>query len=520
MPGVDSRRSEAPDHPSLKVVRWEPTRRKVRKTYLFSGISPLSDVLCYNNTITSMERALKERLFYIPAVGGGWIPKPEHALGAVKDKMKPFVAAMKKISSYTHPWTREAFANSYAGQKRNRYLRAALQLNQDGLLAKDCDLKFFAKFETFNWLLKPDPSPRGINPPDDKYLVEFGRYIKPIEKDVYRAVKTLFGYEVIVKGLNQTQRGDLIQESWSQFDSPVAIMLDASKFEQSVSAECIDFEYDIYKQYYVGDKLFRYMMQRQRMYKGKARTNDGKLSFKIGGVRASGMNNTALGNCVISAGFLYDILMRIRTVHRNFTFRAHVDGDDVVVIMSKRYAEYFREFVKPYYAEACFRMKIEKTVDIIEHIDFCQSRPVFDGERYVMIRNMKSSLAKDAVSKKPLDSEKIFLKWSAAVGMGGMSCTGGIPVHQSFYSCILRSSKGVKPLENDPLQRSMRYKTQGMTREFKTISPEARCSYWLAFGVEPDAQLTIERMLDDFTITHEIKEGLFVKHLTMPWGHG
>lgn len=517
VPGVDSRGSYAPDHPCLKVQQWENVSSKTRKTYLYSGISPVADVKCYNNTILGMERALKERLYYIPDVNEGWILKPTHALGVVKEKMKLFLTAMKPLAAYTHPWTREAFANSYTGQKQNRYLKAAYHLNNDGLLPKDCDLKFFMKFECF---LKEDPSPRGINPPDDKYLVEFGRYIKPVEKLIYNDVKSLFGYEVIVKGLNQTARGELIWTSWKQFDDPVAIMMDASKFEQSVSAECIDFESELYGAYYPGDKLFKYMMRKQRKYKGKARCQDGKLSFTIEGVRASGMNNTALGNCVISAGFLWDVQGKLASKDKTFEMRGHVDGDDVVVIMSRRHADMFTSFAKPYYAEACFRMKMEATVDVIEHIDFCQSRPVFDGERYVMIRNMKTSLAKDAVSKKPLDNKKIFRKWSAAVGMGGISCTGGIPVHQAFYSCILRAAEGARPLENDPVQRSMRHKTRGMTRTFKEISPVTRCSYWKAFGIEPDAQIAIEKILDGHSVCHGVPEDLVVKHLTMPWGHG
>lgn len=512
---MDSRESDAPDHPDLKVKRWETISSKIRKTYLYSGISPRSDVKCYNNTISGMERALKERLFHIPDPIEGWIRKPTHALGVVKEKMAPFLAAMKPLSSYTHPWTREAFANSYTGQKKNRYLRAASQLNNDALRPQDSELKFFMKLECYLEL----KSPRGINPPSDRYLVELGRYIKPLEKLVYNDVERLFGYKAIVKGLNQSARGKLIYESWTTFSDPVAIMLDASKFEQSVSAECIDFESDLYNLYY-HDKLLRFMMRLQRSYRGRARSADGCLSFKIEGVRASGMNNTALGNCVISAGFIYDIRRRLREIDQTFEMRVHIDGDDVVVIMSRRHAELFRSFSKPYYAEASFRMKMEATVDIIEHIDFCQSRPVFDGENYIMLRNMKTSLAKDAVSKKPLDNRKVFQKWSAAVGMGGVACCGGMPVHQSFYNCILRASKGAKPLENDPLQRSMRLKTQGMTRVLRDVLPVTRCSYWLAFGIEPDAQIAIEKQLDLHEIEFGVPEQDIVRHLSLPWGQG
>lgn len=486
-----------------------------RKTYLFAGISPQADVRCYNNTIQGMERALKERLFYIPSTSSpsGWLLKPVHARGVILSKMQPFLAAMKTLSSYTHPWTRQQFADSYTGQKRHRYTQAALRLDDEGLLREDSNLKFFMKFETFNLLSKPDPSPRGINPPDDKYLVEFGRYIKPLEKNVYRAAEQLFGYPVIVKGLNQTERGRLIGESWSKYANPVCVAMDASKFEQSVSSECIEFESRLYSRYYPGDKLFRYMMNRQKSYKGKAKSSNGSLSFKIEGVRASGMNNTALGNCVISAGFLYDIKIQL-----DIDFRVHIDGDDVIVIMDASEEKRFREFCTPYYEQACFRMKMDKTVDTIEHIDFCQSRPVFDGKDYLMVRNVIASLSKDAVSKKPLDNPKIFEKWAAAVGAGGLSCTGGIPIHQSYYEVFVRSSNGAKPLVGDPLQRSNRYKTRGMERTKQDILPVTRCSYWLAFGIDPDSQIAIEKYYDDFVVGPQVDDQLFTRYPTLPWG--
>lgn len=518
MPGMDSPRSEAPSHPDLKVKEWESPSSKIRKTYLFSGISPEADVRCYNNTIQGMERALKERLFYIPDGNGGWTPKPSHAPGVVLDKMQRFLADMKPLSSYTHPWTREQFSDSYTGQKKERYHRATKQLNQSGLTAKDCELKFFMKFETFNLSTKPNPSPRGINPPDDKYLVEFGRYIKPVEKKIYDDVETLFGYKVIVKGLNQEERGLLIHESWTSFSDPVCVALDASKFEQSVSAECIEFEKQLYSRYYPGDKHFKWMIEKQKSFRGRARSQNGSLSFKISGVRASGMNNTALGNCVISAGFLYDIRARLKSVDKKFDFRAHVDGDDVIVVMERRHFGMFSQFSKPYYQEASFRMKFEEPVDLIEHIDFCQSRPIFDGVKYLMVRNVVASLSKDAVSKKPLDNKKIFEKWSAAVGQGGISCTGGIPIQQNFYQCLLRASNGAKPLENDPLQRSARFKTANMNRTITSVSPETRASYWLAFGIEPDAQILIEEFYDNFSICQEVDSQRYQRHVLLPWG--
>ena len=60
---MDSAVSTAPDHPDL-VVRKFQGATKVRRLTAIAGVSPPADLRAYNNNIASLERAVKERVFF------------------------------------------------------------------------------------------------------------------------------------------------------------------------------------------------------------------------------------------------------------------------------------------------------------------------------------------------------------------------------------------------------------------------------------------------------------------------
>jgi hypothetical protein len=149
-----------------------------------------------------------------------------------------------------------------------------------------------------------------------------------------------------------------------------------------------------------------------------------------------------------------------------------------------------------------FTMKVELPIFDLEKIDFCQTHPVFDGDRYIMVRDPRVAIAKDSISIKPLDNPGVFKKQLASVGQGGLSLTGGIPIWQNFYSCLVRGSCGSKRMGNDPtLETGMSMLADRMMRKYRDVHSSARYSFWLAFGIDPDTQLAIEDYYD--TVTHE-----------------
>ncbi|APG76635.1 hypothetical protein 2 [Wenzhou tombus-like virus 7] len=447
--------------------------------------------MTYQPGIDVLVRAISERLYCINTPNG-WIqplvPKREDVSGLAL----LFDAARQHIR-VQHPMSAEQFANCYTGPRKRRYLAAARSLAESGISHQDARLKYFLKFETYNFDEKPNPSPRGINPRSDRYLVELGRFLHSIEKRIYKAIALVFGHPVIMKGYNQAQRGAILDKLMSEVDDPVAIPADASRFEQSIDIPHLEVEHKWYLEFFRGEdrKHLAFLLDLQKHNKGSAHASDGDLKFSIDGKRMSGDKNTSSGNCIISASLWYEFAKEKGwlTLTRFFC-----DGDDAVMIIPRKYLKEFQQDYLVFCSKRGFRMKLDKVACILEQIDFCQSRPVWTPQGYVMVRN-PVSVSKDCHSKAPINNEKIARRWIKAVGLCGLSCNGGIPVMQEFYRAMIRYAGDVKALDlTHPLMvRQFRYKVYGMDREEDVIHPRTRASYAVAFNVSPSEQLLLEK---------------------------
>ena len=130
-------------------------------------------------------------------------------------------------------------------------------------------------------------------------------------------------------------------------------------------------------------------------------------------------------------------------------------------------------------------------------------RPVYDGEKYIMVRNPLISLSKDAYSVGPWNSINHARKWVNAVGLCGMSLTGGIPVVQSYYNMFIRNTKAVNSssiLRDVSFASGFRELARLGNRSYRNISEESRFSFYLAFGITPDLQRAMESDYDAHTI--------------------
>lgn len=511
--GIDSPISGAPDHPDLKVT-YTGRATKDKKRFHVSGLSPGYNFLAYNNTITAVERAIKERLLFIPDGNNGFKLPPNPPAELFYSKMSKFTKQLDRLSVYSHPIDAFTYANAFQGQKRERYLRAAEEMTLRTFEPRDAERKCFLKDEAYNHDKKNNPAGRAINPGSDVYIVETGRYLCRIEKKVYRGINEVFGHIVVMKGRNQTERGRIIADHWSKFKDPVCLLLDAKRFEQSVKSGALSWEHDRYFKYFRNDRYFRKLLSYQHINKGRARARDGRIRFRLGPVRGSGDFNTGLGNTLISGGLLYSYLDEMRLT----LFRCFIDGDDAGVII-ERDELYKTANVKEWYDEVGFRMKLEDPRYMLEHVDFCQSRPVWTSDGYIMIRNVLDALSKDTISRKDISSRRTFHRWMAAVGKGGICLNGGIPIMQSFYQLYDRSSNGAKPLPGvwDPYH--MAHKFKGMNRTLSTIDEQTRFSFYLAFDILPDEQRSIEQYYDEACVRHIVCGTNHPEHIPiLPWG--
>lgn len=482
---------------------------KTRKSYFLAGLSPAIEYAVYNNSHAALKRAILERVFYVKTKEG-FAPPPLPESGLFETRLSCVNSILKKSSVYSTAMTATAFAESYHGPKNKIYSRAAQSLEVKIFTKGDAKISSFMKCEKYNFTAKPDPVPRIIQPRCPRALVTYGRYIKPIEKKIYHSINHMFGSTTIFKGLNADQRGQSLRKKWNRFRDPVCVGLDASRFDQHVSVEALKWEHNIYGHYYPGDKHFKWLMSLQLYNSCYARLNDSLIRYKTKGCRMSGDMNTALGNCLLMSSMVYAYAK-----HKTIDIELANDGDDCVVFMEKCDLHQFQSELKTWFLEMGFTMEVEEPVYTLEKVVFCQSQPVYDGTNYVMVRDPRVAIAKDCLAIKPLDNVKVFERWCAAVGLGGMSLTGGIPVWQNFYRTIVVSSKGQKPLSDPSLMTGMRLLAKGMSRLYKPPTDECRFSFYLAFGIHPEEQLACEKYYDSVDLSWGSDETK-IKYVNLP----
>jgi len=482
--------SKAPDHPNLRIERFVGTKKKREKRPTdIIALRPPIEYVVHNHCINTLERAAKERLFFVSDGKGGFVEPPKPASQEYfNNYCRKFTEEFSKHVQYTAPLTKDEFLGAYKGRRRTLYENAFKSLSNKALSIADSFVSFFLKTEKINKTSKPDPAPRGISPRTPRYHVSLGPYIKKIEHIVYRIIATVFGATTVFKGLNAQARGKQLKAHWDHFDDPVAISLDASRFDQHVSLECLTWEHSIYKKFFPHDKKFSMLLRWQLRNTGYGREVDGNLKFKLRGKRMSGDMNTALGNCLDMCAMVYSFMHYVGIKK----FRLANDGDDCVLFIERKELQNLR-LLSPEFIKLGFDMKIGKPVDVFEEIEFCQAQPIMTPEGCIMVRKYAVSQAKDCLSVKPLNSEKLFKRWMCAVGECGMSLTGGIPVFQDFYAAFIRTGGKVKPLQHDPTQETgLARLAEGMKREYSEITPETRLSFWKAFGIDPARQMAIE----------------------------
>jgi hypothetical protein len=389
---------------------------------------------------------------------------------------------------------------SYRGRKVAVYLKAARDNLMFGFYDSLAHIKYFVKVEKLNFTLKTSPVPRGISPRHPRYIVEAGRYIKPIEKKIYKGIDGIFNDITVYKGLNMEARGRAMYSTWGKYTDPVAIGLDAKRFDQHVSLDALRWEHNRYKKYYPGDKHFARLMRLQEKNQCSASIpGEGYLSFEIVGGRQSGEPNTSSGNVVLMCGMVYEYLQE-KNIFEHCSLVN--DGDDCVLICESWVVPIIISTIDEFFLKLGFSLTVEKPVSVFEEIEFCQSHPVFDGTQYIMVRDPRVAISKDAVSLKPLDSKGVYEKWCAAVGKGGLSLTAGLPVWQSFYRRFVRLSNGANPLSDPTLEGGFWRLSKGMNRaESDLISDEARFSFWLAFKITPSEQEALEHYYDNLDMS-------------------
>lgn len=474
-------------------ARYWVARRDCRTISQVGRLAPYSRATVHNSSMVNLERALKERVYFVKGTNGEFVPPPRPVKDAFSDCDSVFAEVSRNCARFPS-LTLDEFPRRYKdAKKRSMYQGAVESLYSSPITLKDATILGFVKADKLNFEAKLDPVPRLISSYGPRYVVALGRHYAHREHSFIRALDKTWGSRVVCKGLNARRRGELIASKWGRFSRPCALMADASRFDQHVSLEVLRKEFDFYLTLTTCPaerKEMSFLLDMQLIGDGVGRAEDGKVKFTTTGGRKSGVPNTGGGNTLIMCVMW---LAYVRSLGIDCEFVN--DGDDCVLIMEQSDRELVESTVSRYFLDKGFNMVIEKAVFDLERIDFCQSSPVWTPQGYIMVRRPQTAMVKDTISLCRFQSERQWKRWCASVGDCGLSLAGNIPVYRSFYSSFKRIAGGALALSHGP-GGGLEHLSRGMRGGFSDISERTRYSFWLAFDITPAEQLAAERLYD------------------------
>jgi hypothetical protein len=467
------------------------TARK-RRVLQFHDLVPNCNFTVHNNSYSNLRRGILERIFFVKDKESpdGFAPPVKPTPGAWSDDLRKFRSRCKRHLQTTIPDTPQEFVERYWGRKKAIYTRAAEAFIESGVQRKHSYVSTFVKAEKTNLTAKPDPAPRVIQPRNPQYNVAIGIYLKKIEHDVYEAINRVFGGPTVAKGRNAYGVGEMFATNWAAFKRPAALSIDAVRFDQHCSVDALRYEHSFYRYIYNNDPELNRLLLWQLENMGFGRSDDGEVRYRTRGCRMSGDMNTAIGNVILMCAMVWTACRAIGVRK----FRLVNNGDDCVIIVERRFASRLAEALPTLFRRWGYQITMEKAVTRLEDIEFCQTHPVFDGERWTVVRNFPVCLAKDAISIKSITNAESCDAYRTAIGQCGLSCYGNIPVLGAFYDYMCRDSQR---MAQEEVETGFQFLSRGMGHRRAAPSDEARVSFYLAFGFDPDHQIALEEMYDN-----------------------
>lgn len=513
---------DLPDH-----VAYHPDGAGITRKRKLNILAPIGCGVQYYvhcPDVQTTMRGLVERVYLHWETRDGvrdMYPPHEPASTTIVRELAAARDALLSNTCHVDPWTVQQFLAPLGGSKLALYTTAAESLRVNPVCPRDARLKTFVKAEK---LENPSADPRIIQPRDPRFNISVGLYIKACEPVIYKAINRMFGGKTVMKGLNANQRGKIFAAAWGRYKSPVAVGLDASRWDQHVSKNMLEFEHTIYNSIFHDPHLMK-LLSWQLVNEGRVRCVDGNIKYTVSGRRMSGDMNTSLGNVMLMCLMVWTYLSKSGFVFgESPTVSLLNDGDDCVLIFESDQLQCL-DRLPEWFSQLGFIMKVEKPVYELEHVEFCQSHPIeVDVGVWRMVRDPRKVLSKDTYVVKPINNINDWDYFRTAIGQCGLSLAGDLPVFCEFYRCLMRGAnpyctRSRRNRFRAPLDTGMEYLARGMEVKYSSPTDRARVSFCRAFDIWPDQQIALEEeyrrirlhwseprcvphIVDEFDLTH------------------
>jgi hypothetical protein len=486
----------------MEVLDWEFSREyKSRSLLCVSSCSLGQEFGVHNNSLINLGRALHERVFKVKDDYGNLVDPPRPTVkmpicGSFQSQWIKFLEPCR-LSSY------QDVVRSYKGRKASRYSSALESLENCPLMEEDSHLTAFLKAEKTNLSMKQDPAPRLIQFPKPRYSLELMRYLKHNEKKFMRAIDDVWGAKTVMSSYNCQQLGVILEEKWNQFDKPVAVPLDFSRFDQHCSREALLYEFEFYKMAFVYDDYLSWLLDMQLHPKGIAVARDGAIRYECPqGGRGSGQINTSMGNKLIVCGLMYEYFQEI-----GLSASLANMGDDCVIFLDENDLSLLDSTLSSWWLARGYNAIVEEVCYELESIEFCQSNPVLVNGSYQMVRNPLKSITKDCCTLQSSETVAQIASTYMAVSTCGRIINSGVPIMYSLHNSLFRASSIYTKkidLSDEFIYKVVEFgnyeRMRGLTYIRRSIQSDTRLSFYKAFGITPETQVILESYYDSLDL--------------------
>jgi hypothetical protein len=304
---------------------------------------------------------------------------------------------------------------------------------------------------------------------------------------MYNAIDDLFKTPTIMSQYNAYTQAKILHDKWVRFRKPVCVGLDASRFDQHVSPQALQFEHSIYHRIFKSAELRSYLKM-QLVNRGYARANDGEFSYVKHGSRMSGDMNTSMGNkiimCLMSLSYLQTLGIPFEFVN---------NGDDCLIFTERKNLQKLNG-MEDYFRAFGFDIVRENPVTEFEQVEFCQTKPVQANGIWRMVRNVRTCLSKDLTSVNLGHDVQEYQRYLNSIADCGLATAGDVPVLGEFYRMLKKFGKEGRFAGSWDNEYSYYHRSSKNARCLHTHpDAHARYSFWLGSGITPDEQVEIEK---------------------------
>jgi hypothetical protein len=219
------------------------------------------------------------------------------------------------------------------------------------------------------------------------------------------------------------------------------------------------------------------------------------------GKRMSGDMNTALGNCLL-------MILMVSTFMGGHDYDLLDDGDDCLLIIEAEDLSWVENNIYNEFLSYGHEVKVENVACCMEDVQWCQGKPVAYGPgKYKFVRDVDKVLSSSLIGVKYVDSDKSRRKLINTIGMGELVLNLGIPVLQSYALALMRNADTNDMIQLDEVDATYyrvyrelkRLNMKHLMRvDPKPVTPEARLSFFKAFGMDISKQLSLEKFFDSW----------------------